>query len=75
LEIFYLLYQIIVSEWPILLPGNGQNAGFEFRNMTQQKTAWFVQYKDNREIIVVKRIICYLNPFTITTKFFISILK
>ena len=25
--------------------------------MTQQKTAWFVQYKDNREIIVVKRII------------------
>jgi hypothetical protein len=24
--------------------------------MTQQKTAWFVQYKDNREIIVVKRI-------------------
>jgi hypothetical protein len=30
--------------------------------MTQQKTAWFVQYKDNREIIVVKRIICYLNP-------------
>ena len=43
--------------------------------MTQQKTAWFVQYKDNREIIVVKRIICYLNPFTTTTKFFISILK
>jgi hypothetical protein len=40
----------------------------------QQKTAWFVQYKDNREIIVVKRNICYLNPFT-TTKFFISILK
>jgi hypothetical protein len=39
--------------------------------MTQQKTAWFVQYKDNREIIVVKRIICYLNPFTTTTKFFI----
>jgi hypothetical protein len=38
--------------------------------MTQQKTAWFVQYKDNREIIVVKRIICYLNPFTTTTKFF-----
>jgi hypothetical protein len=34
-----------------------------------------VQYKDNREIIVVKRIICYLNPFTTTTKFFISILK
>jgi hypothetical protein len=29
--------------------------------MTQQKTAWFVQYKDNREIIVVKRIIFYLN--------------
>jgi hypothetical protein len=29
--------------------------------MTQQKTAWFVQYKDNREIIVVKRIICYLK--------------
>jgi hypothetical protein len=46
----------------------------KFRNMTQQKTAWFVQYKDNREIIVVQRIICYLNPFT-TTKFFISILK
>jgi hypothetical protein len=23
--------------------------------MTQQKTAWFVQYKDTREIIVVKR--------------------
>ena len=23
--------------------------------MTQQKTAWFVQYKDYREIIVVKR--------------------
>jgi len=44
--------------------------------MTQQKTAWFVQYKDNREIIVVKRIICYLiYPFTTTTKFFISILK
>ena len=43
--------------------------------MTQQKTAWFVQYKDNREIIVVKRNICYLNPFTTTTKFFISILK
>ena len=43
--------------------------------MTQQKTAWFVQYKDNREIIVVKRIICYLNPFTTTTNFFISILK
>ena len=42
--------------------------------MTQQKTAWFVQYKDN-EIIVVKRIICYLNPFTTATKFFISILK
>jgi hypothetical protein len=37
--------------------------------MTQQKTAWFVQYKDNREIIVVKRIIFYLNPFTTTTKF------
>jgi hypothetical protein len=35
--------------------------------MTQQKTAWFVQYKDNREIIVVKRIICYLNPFTTKT--------
>jgi hypothetical protein len=31
--------------------------------MTRQKTAWFVQYKDNGEIIVVKRIICYLNPF------------
>jgi hypothetical protein len=29
--------------------------------MTRQKTAWFVQYKDNREIVVVKRIICYLN--------------
>jgi hypothetical protein len=43
--------------------------------MTQQKTAWFVQYKDNREIIVVKRIICYLDPFTTTTNFFISILK
>ena len=44
--------------------------------MTRQKTAWFVQYKDNREIIVVKRIICYLiYPFTTTTKFFISILK
>ena len=43
--------------------------------MTQHKTAWFVQYKDNREIIVVKRIIYYLNPFTITTKLFISILK
>jgi hypothetical protein len=43
--------------------------------MTQQKTAWFVQYKDNREIIVDKRIICYLNHFTTTTKFFISILK
>jgi hypothetical protein len=43
--------------------------------MTQQKMAWFVQYKDNREIIVVKIIICYLNPFTTTTKFFISILK
>ena len=43
--------------------------------MTQQKTAWFVQYKDTREIIVVKRIIFYLNPFTTTTKFFISILK
>jgi hypothetical protein len=47
----------------------------KFRNMTRQKTAWFVQYKDNREIIVVKRIICCLNPFTTTTKFFISILK
>ena len=42
--------------------------------MTQQKTAWFVQYKDTREIIVVKRIICYLIPFTTTTNFFISIL-
>jgi hypothetical protein len=42
----------------------------KFRNMTQQKTAWFVQYKDNREIIVAKRIICYLIPFTTTTKFF-----
>jgi hypothetical protein len=41
--------------------------------MTQQKTSWFVQYKDNGEIIVVKRIICCLNPFTTTTKFFISI--
>jgi hypothetical protein len=29
----------------------------KFGNMTQQKTAWFVQYKDNREIIVVIRII------------------
>ena len=35
--------------------------------MTRQKTAWLVQYKDNREIVVVKRIICYLNPFTTTT--------
>jgi hypothetical protein len=35
--------------------------------MTLQKTAWFVQYKDNREISIVKRIICYLNPFTTTT--------
>jgi hypothetical protein len=29
--------------------------------MTQQKTAWFVQYKDNIEIIIVKRIITYHN--------------
>jgi hypothetical protein len=29
--------------------------------MTQQKTAWFVQYKDNREIIVVKRIMFAKN--------------
>ena len=43
--------------------------------MTQQKTAWFVQYKDNREIIAVKRIIGYLNHFTTTTNFFISSLK
>ena len=54
---------------------NRKKRTVKFRNMTQQKTAWFVQYKDNREIIVVKRIICYLNPFTTTTKFFISILK
>ena len=38
--------------------------------MIQQKTAWFVQYKDNREIIVVKRIICYLNPFKTTTEIY-----
>jgi hypothetical protein len=47
------------------------------KRQTEQRTQYFrdVQYKDNREIIVVKIIICYLNPFTTTTKFFISILK
>ena len=53
----------------------GKSVLIKFRNMTRQKTVWFVQYKDNREIIVAKRIICYLNPFTTTTKFFILILK
>jgi hypothetical protein len=41
--------------------------------MTQQKTAWFVQYKDNSEIIVAKTFICYLIPFTTTTYVIISI--
>jgi hypothetical protein len=38
--------------------------------MTQQKTAWFVQYKDNREIIVVKRNICYLRQTEQRTQYF-----
>jgi capsid portal protein len=60
------------------IKNQSEKCTIKFRNMIQQKTAWFLQYKDNREIIVVKRIICYLkwlNPFTTTTKFFISILK
>jgi hypothetical protein len=37
------------------IKNQSEKCTIKFRNMTQQKTAWFVQYKDNREIIVVKR--------------------
>jgi hypothetical protein len=64
-----------ITKSPTVFQLESEKCTIKFRNMTQQKTAWFVQYKDNGEIIVVKRIICCLNPFTTTTKSKIEIRK